>query len=69
MSSLQYKKFDFEEFGAAAISIHQLEAMENWEQLARRAYDLFEKDGNRPIMIEELASVHPLPYFLLFKIL
>ncbi|KAI7733437.1 hypothetical protein M8C21_023801 [Ambrosia artemisiifolia] len=56
VSSLQYKKMDFEEFGAAAISIHQLEAMENWEQLARRAYELFEKDGNRPIMIEELAS-------------
>ncbi|XP_024974149.1 CDPK-related kinase 7-like [Cynara cardunculus var. scolymus] len=56
VSSLQHKKFDFEEFGAAAISIHQLEAMENWEQLARRAYELFEKDGNRPIMIEELAS-------------
>ncbi|KVI03435.1 hypothetical protein Ccrd_018271 [Cynara cardunculus var. scolymus] len=35
VSSLQHKKFDFEEFGAAAISIHQLEAMENWEQLAR----------------------------------
>ncbi|KAJ0610885.1 putative protein kinase CAMK-CDPK family [Helianthus annuus] len=56
VSSLQYKKIDFEEFGAAAISIHQLEAMDNWEQLARRAYELFEKDGNRPIMIEELAS-------------
>ncbi|KAI7739319.1 hypothetical protein M8C21_029386 [Ambrosia artemisiifolia] len=56
VSSLQYKKMDFEEFGATAISIHQLEAMDNWEQLARRAYDLFEKDGNRPIMIEELAS-------------
>ncbi|GJZ51263.1 CDPK-related kinase 7-like protein [Tanacetum coccineum] len=56
VSSLQYKKFDFEEFGAAAISIHQLEAMDNWEQLARRAYELFEKNGNRPIMIEELAS-------------
>lgn len=60
MSSLQYRKIDFEEFGAAAISIHQLEAMDNWEQLARRAYELFEKDGNRPIMIEELASVCPL---------
>lgn len=50
---------DFEEFGAAAINIHQLEAMENWEQLAHRSYELFEKDGNRPIMIEELASVCP----------
>ncbi|KAL3841156.1 hypothetical protein ACJIZ3_025747 [Penstemon smallii] len=56
VSSLQYKKMDFEEFCAAAISVHQLEGMESWEQHARRAYDFFEKDGNRPIMIEELAS-------------
>ncbi|XP_059646056.1 CDPK-related kinase 1-like [Cornus florida] len=56
MSSLQYRKLDFEEFCAAAISVHQLEAMDSWEQHARHAYELFEKDGNRPIMIEELAS-------------
>ena len=48
---------DFEEFCAAAISVHQLEGMESREQHACRAYELFEKDGNRPIMIEELASV------------
>ncbi|KAF5474278.1 hypothetical protein F2P56_006191 [Juglans regia] len=56
ISSIQYRKLDFEEFCAAAISVHQLEGMECWEQHARRAYELFEKDGNRPIMIEELAS-------------
>ncbi|KAL2320646.1 hypothetical protein Fmac_029615 [Flemingia macrophylla] len=56
VSSIQYRKLDFEEFCAAAISVHQLEGMESWEQHARRAYDLFEKEGNRPIMIEELAS-------------
>ncbi|XP_038904731.1 CDPK-related kinase 7-like [Benincasa hispida] len=56
VSSIQYRKLDFEEFCAAAISIYQLEGMENWEQHARHAYDLFDKDGNRPIMIEELAS-------------
>ncbi|CAK9188523.1 unnamed protein product [Ilex paraguariensis] len=56
VSSLQYRKLDFEEYCAAAISVHQLEGMESWEQHARRAYVLFEKDGNRPIMIEELAS-------------
>ncbi|CAI9787519.1 unnamed protein product [Fraxinus pennsylvanica] len=56
VSSLQYKKLDFEEFCAAAISVHQLEGMESWEQHARRAYEFFEKDGNRPIMIQELAS-------------
>ncbi|KAL2483031.1 CDPK-related kinase 1 [Forsythia ovata] len=54
--SLQYKKLDFEEFCAAAISVHQLEGMESWEQHACQAYEFFEKDGNRPIMIEELAS-------------
>lgn len=56
VSSIQYRKLDFEEFCAAAISVHQLEGMDTWEQHARRAYELFEKDGNRPIMIEELAS-------------
>ncbi|XWS43017.1 hypothetical protein CRYUN_Cryun16bG0064700 [Craigia yunnanensis] len=56
ISSLQYRKLDFEEFCAASISVHQLEGMETWEQHARCAYDLFEKDGNKPIMIEELAS-------------
>ncbi|KAM7259383.1 hypothetical protein ACFE04_015124 [Oxalis oulophora] len=56
VSCLQYRKFDFEEFCAAAVSVHQLEGMDTWEEHARRAYELFEKDGNRPIMIEELAS-------------
>lgn len=48
---------DFEEFCAAALSVHQLEALDRWEQHARCAYELFEKDGNRAIIIEELASV------------
>lgn len=48
---------DFEEFCAATLSVRQLEDLSHWEQLARSAYELFEKDGNRPIMIEELASV------------
>ncbi|KAL8467645.1 hypothetical protein ACS0TY_031045 [Phlomoides rotata] len=56
VSSLQYRKLDFEEFCAAAISVHQLEGMQSWEQHARSAYEFFEKDGNRAIMIEELAS-------------
>ncbi|KAJ4978403.1 hypothetical protein NE237_009183 [Protea cynaroides] len=56
VSSLQYRKLDFEEFCAAAISVYQLEGLESWEQHARSAYEHFEKDGNRPIMIEELAS-------------
>lgn len=57
MSMLQYRRMDFEEFCAASLSVHQLEALERWEQHARCAYELFEKDGNRAIMIEELASV------------
>ncbi|XP_058078258.1 CDPK-related kinase 1-like [Magnolia sinica] len=56
VSSLQYRKLDFEEFSVAAISVHQMEGLDTWEQHARRAYELFEKDGNRPIVIEELAS-------------
>ncbi|KAL9245770.1 hypothetical protein vseg_019384 [Gypsophila vaccaria] len=56
LTALQYRRMDFEEFCAAALSVYQLEALERWEQHARCAYEIFEKDGNRPIMIEELAS-------------
>lgn len=57
LNALQYRRMDFEEFCAAATSVYQLEALDRWEQHARCAYELFEKDGNRAIMIEELASV------------
>ncbi|XP_047318112.1 CDPK-related kinase 7-like [Impatiens glandulifera] len=56
VSNLQYRKIDLEEFCAAAISVYQLEGLETWEQHAHHAYELFEKNGNRSIMIEELAS-------------
>ncbi|KAJ6288618.1 hypothetical protein OIU76_024575 [Salix suchowensis] len=56
LNALQYRRMDFEEFCAAALSVHQLEALDRWEQHARCAYELFEKDGNRAIVIEELAS-------------
>ncbi|KAK8562923.1 hypothetical protein V6N13_018527 [Hibiscus sabdariffa] len=56
LNALQYRRMDFEEFCAAALSVHQLEAFDHWEQHARCAYELFEKDGNRAIIIEELAS-------------
>ncbi|GAB2282571.1 CDPK- kinase 5 [Dionaea muscipula] len=56
LNALQFRRMDFEEFCAAASSVHQLEALDRWEQHARCAYELFEKDGNRAIMIEELAS-------------
>ncbi|KAJ6380822.1 hypothetical protein OIU77_029672 [Salix suchowensis] len=58
ISSLQYRKLDFEEFSAVAISVHQLEGMDCWEQHVRRAYELFEKDGNRPTMFDELEMRH-----------
>ncbi|GER35677.1 calcium-dependent protein kinase (CDPK) family protein [Striga asiatica] len=56
LSALQYRRMDFEEFCAAALSVYQLEALDRWEQHARCAYELFDKEGNRTIMIEELAS-------------
>ncbi|CAN4112247.1 unnamed protein product [Withania somnifera] len=56
LHALQYRKMDFEEFCAAALSVHRLEALERWEQHARCAYEIFDKDGNRAIVIEELAS-------------
>ncbi|XP_050365852.1 CDPK-related kinase 5-like [Argentina anserina] len=56
LNALHYRRMDFEEFCAAALSVHQLEALDHWEQHARCAYELFEKDGNRAIVIEELAS-------------
>ncbi|XP_019422352.1 PREDICTED: CDPK-related kinase 5-like isoform X1 [Lupinus angustifolius] len=56
LNALQHRRMDFDEFCAAALSVHQLEALDRWEQHARCAYELFEKDGNRAIVIEELAS-------------
>lgn len=56
LNALQYRRMDFEEFCTATLSVHQLEALDRWEQHARCAYDLFDKEGNRAIVIEELAS-------------
>ncbi|KAI4363971.1 hypothetical protein MLD38_020120 [Melastoma candidum] len=56
LSNFQYGRFDFEEFCAAALSVHQLEGTATWEEHARGGFELFEKQGNRPIRIEELAS-------------
>ncbi|KAL7231839.1 hypothetical protein ACSBR2_009967 [Camellia fascicularis] len=56
LNALQYRKMNFEEFCAASLSVYQLESLDRWEQHARRAYELFEMDGNRAIVIEELAS-------------
>lgn len=62
MEPLAYRRMSFEEFCAAAISVHQLEALEGWEQIASDAFDHFEREGNRVISVEELArelNVHP----------
>ncbi|CAH2057715.1 unnamed protein product [Thlaspi arvense] len=55
MESLAYRKMYFEEFCAAAISIHQLEAVEAWDEIAAAGFQHFESEGNRVITIEELA--------------
>ncbi|XP_026424647.1 CDPK-related kinase 3-like [Papaver somniferum] len=55
MGQLSYKKIDFEEFCAAAISTYQLEALEGWEQIATTAFEFFEQEANRIISVEELA--------------
>ncbi|KAL6575594.1 Cyclin-dependent kinase 4 [Orobanche hederae] len=55
MGPLSYRKMDFDEFSAAAISTYQLEALESWEQIASTAFEHFEQEGNRVISIDELA--------------
>ncbi|XP_059634428.1 CDPK-related kinase 3-like [Cornus florida] len=55
MAPLSYRKMDFEEFCAGAISTYQLEALEQWEQIASTAFEHFEQEGNRVISVEELA--------------
>ncbi|PWZ37392.1 Calcium/calmodulin-dependent serine/threonine-protein kinase 1 [Zea mays] len=54
--NIQYGMIDFEEFSAVAISVYQMEGLKTWEEHAQQAYELFDKEGNRPIVIEELAS-------------
>ena len=57
MESLSFKKMDFEEFCAAAISPLQLEALQGWEKIVTSGFEFFEQEGNRVISIEELARV------------
>lgn len=59
MEPLSYRKMGFEEFCAAAISTYQLEVREDWEDVARTAFDHFEEEGNRVISVQELALVCP----------
>uniref|UniRef100_J3LP13 Protein kinase domain-containing protein n=1 Tax=Oryza brachyantha TaxID=4533 RepID=J3LP13_ORYBR len=44
ISNIQYRKLDFEEFSASAISVYQMEGLETWEQHAQQAYDFFDKE-------------------------
>ncbi|XP_071716601.1 CDPK-related kinase 3-like [Rutidosis leptorrhynchoides] len=55
MAPLSYRKMDFEEFCAAAISTYQLEALDTWEQIGSTAFEFFEQEGNRTVSVEELA--------------
>lgn len=57
MESLSFKKMDFEEFCAAAISPLQLEALQGWEKIATTGFEFFEQEGNRVTTVEELARV------------
>lgn len=57
MAPLSYRKMDFEEFCAAAISTYQLEALGTWDQIGSTAFDYFEQEGNRTVSVEELARV------------
>ena len=57
MEPLSYRKMDFEEFCAAAISVYQLEVHEDWRKISTTAFEHFEREGNRAISVEELAQV------------
>ncbi|ONK58836.1 uncharacterized protein A4U43_C08F240 [Asparagus officinalis] len=56
LEPLAYRRMNFEEFCAAAISPYHLEALEGWEQIASTAFEHFEQKGNRVITIEEMAQ-------------
>ncbi|KAL3650591.1 CDPK-related kinase 4 [Castilleja foliolosa] len=56
MEPLSYKKMDFEEFCAAAISTYQLESLDKWEDIASSAFQNFEQEGNRVTSVQELAQ-------------
>ncbi|KAF8104882.1 hypothetical protein N665_0166s0064 [Sinapis alba] len=67
LQPLAHRKLDFEEFCAAAVSVYQLEALEEWEQIATTAFEDFESEGSRAISVQELAeemslgpNAHPL---------
>lgn len=48
---------DFEEFCVAAISVYQVEALEDWDKIATTAFQYFDQEGNRRISVEDLTRV------------
>ncbi|XP_042400990.1 CDPK-related kinase 3-like [Zingiber officinale] len=56
LEPLSYRKMDFEEFCAATISPHHLEALDGWEQMTSTAFEHFELEGKRAITVKELAQ-------------
>ncbi|WOK98203.1 CDPK-related kinase 3 isoform X1 [Canna indica] len=61
LAPLSYRRMDFEEFCAATISPYPLETLDDWEQIASRAFEYFEQEGNRAISVEKLAQELILP--------
>ncbi|XP_042405520.1 CDPK-related kinase 3-like isoform X3 [Zingiber officinale] len=61
LEPLSYRRMDFAEFCAAAISPHHLEALDGWEQMASTGFEHFEQEGNRAISVKELAQELNLP--------
>ncbi|KAG6495798.1 hypothetical protein ZIOFF_043626 [Zingiber officinale] len=61
LEPLSYRKMDFEEFCAATISPHHLEALDGWEQMTSTAFEHFELEGKRAITVKELAQELSLP--------
>lgn len=61
LEPLLHRKMDFDDFCAATISPHQLEALEGWEEMANAAFKQFELEGNCAISVQELAQEMNLP--------
>ncbi|PON94859.1 Tyrosine-protein kinase [Trema orientale] len=51
-NALQCRRMDFEEFCMAILSVHQLKALDRWEQHARCACELFKKEGNMAMSLK-----------------
>ncbi|CAN8321250.1 unnamed protein product [Cochlearia groenlandica] len=56
LNGFKHRGMDFEEFCSASLNVHQQESLDCWEHSIRHVYELFDKNNNRAIVIEELAS-------------